>query len=117
MTMKHLERFPRVSVHSAKLDLEREMSEAMEAKCASERGIDLRGYVDDVIAALRELARGDDAVTKILDCLGRNVLERRDILRATGMPAPTYDSARRRLLDFAECLPQDLRDEAIRAMA
>ena len=48
---------------------------------------------------------------------GQGVLERRDIVRATGMPAPTYDSARRRLLALVQHLPQDLCDEAIRAMA
>jgi len=103
---------PRVSAYGAKLDLELEMSESMAADRASERGVDLRGYVDDVIAALYRLAAGDDTVTKILDCFGEGVLDRRDIVRATGMPAPTYDSARRRLLALVENLPQDLRDEA-----
>ncbi len=117
MAMRHLTRFPRVSTYGAKLDLELEMSESMAADRASERGVDLRGYVDDVIAALYRLAAGDDTVTKILDCFGEGVLDRRDIVRTTGMPAPTYDSARRRLLALVENLPQDLRDEAIRAMA
>jgi hypothetical protein len=117
MTMKHLTRFPRVSAYCATLGLELEMSESMAADRASERGVDLHGYVDDVIAALYQLATGDETVTKILDCFGQGLLERRDIVRATGMPASTYDSARRRLLALAENLPQDLRDEAIRAMA
>ena len=117
MMMKHLTRFPRVSAYGAKLDLELEMSDSIAADRASERGVDLRGYVDDVIGALYELASGDDAVTKILDCFGDGVIDRRNIIRATGMPAPTYDSARRRLLALVESLPQDLRDEAIRAMA
>lgn len=117
MMMKHLTRFPRVSTYGAKLDLELEMSESLAADRACERGVDLRGYVDDVIGALYQLAAGDDAVTKILDCFGQGVLDRRDIVRTTGMPAPTYDTARRRLLKLVESLPQDLRDEAIRAMA
>jgi hypothetical protein len=117
MMMKHQTRFPRVSTYGAKLDLELEMSESMAADRASERGVDLRGYVDDVIAELYRLAAGDETVIKILDCFGDGVIDRRDIIRATGMPAPTYDSARRRLLALVENLPQDLRDEAIRAMA
>jgi len=117
MMMKHLTKFPRVSTYGAKLDLELEMSESMAADRASERGVDLRGYVDDVIAALYRLAIDDDTVTKILDCFGDGVIDRRDIIRATGMPAPTYDSARRRLLALVDNLPQELRDEAIRAMA
>jgi len=117
MMMKHLTRFPRISTYGAKLDLELEMSESMAADRASERGVDLRGYVDDVIAALYRLAIDDDTVTKILDCFGDGLVDRRDIIRATGMPTPTYDSARRRLLALVESLPQDLRDEAIRAMA
>ncbi len=117
MMMKHETRFPRVSTYGAKLDLELDMSESMAADRASERGVDLRGYVDDVIAELYRLAAGDDTLTKILDCFGDGVIDRRDIIRTTGMPAPTYDSARRRLLALVENLPQDLRDEAIRAMA
>lgn len=117
MMMKHLTRFPRVSTYGAKLDLELEMSESMAADRASERSADLRGHVDDVIAELYRLASGDDTVIKVLDCFGQGVIDRRDIVRATGMPAPTYDSARRRLLSLVESLPQDLRDEAIRAMA
>lgn len=117
MMMKHQTRFPRVSTYGAKLDLELEMSESMAADRASERGVDLRGYVDEVVAELFRLATGDDTLTKILECFGNGVIDRRDIIRTTGMPAPTYDSARRRLLALVESLPQDLRDEAIRAMA
>lgn len=117
MTMKHLTRFPRVSAYCATLGLEIEMSESMAANRASEHGVDLHGCVDDVISALYRLAAGDDTVMKILDCFGQGMLDRRDIVRAADMPAPTYDSARRRLLALVERLPQDLRDEAIRAMA
>lgn len=115
MQMKHLTRFPRVSTYGARLELELDMSESMARAC--ERGPDLGRHVDEVIAALHELAAGDAAVTKILDCFGNGLTDRRDIVRATGMPAPTYDSARRRLLGFVDQLPQNVRDEAIRAMA
>ena len=117
MMMKHLTRFPRVTTYGAKLDLELEMSESMASTRASEHGVDLRGHVDEVIAELYRLAAGDETVMRILDCYGRGMIDRHDIVRATGMPAPTYDSARRRLLALVERLPQDVRDEAIRAMA
>lgn len=117
MTMKHLTRFPQVTTYGAKLDLELQMSESMAADRACERGNDLSSYVDDVVAELYMLASGDDAVTKILDCFGDGLLERADIMRATGLARSTYHDARRRLLALVERLPQDLRDEAIRAMA
>lgn len=117
MLMKHDTRFPRVSTYGAKLDLELQMSESMAADRACERGVDLSGYVDDVIAELYQLARGDEAVTKILDCFGEGLLDRLDILRAIGMARSTYHDARHRLLALVERLPQHLRDEAIRAMA
>ena len=117
MAMRHLTQFPRVSAHAPKLDLEHEMSEAMAANRACERGVDLRTYVDDVIDALYQLAAGDQAVVQLLDCYGRGLLDRRDILRATGMSAATHHNAKRRLLRLVERLPHDLRDEAIRAMA
>ncbi len=70
-----------------------------------------------MIDALYQLAAGDEAIVQILDCYGRGLLDRRDILRATGMTASTHHNAKRRLLRLVELLPQDLRDEAIRAMA
>ena len=117
MAMRHLTQFPRVSAHAPTLDLEHQMSEVMAVNRASERGVDLRSYVDEVIDALYQLAAGDDAIVQILDCYGRGLLDRRDILRATGMTASTHYNAKRRLLRLVELLPQDLRDEAIRAMA
>jgi hypothetical protein len=93
------------------------MSEVMAVNRASERGVDLRSYVDEVIEALYELAAGDDAVVQILECYGQGLLDRRDILRATDMTASTHHNAKRRLLRLVERLPHDLRDEAIRAMA
>ncbi len=117
MAMRHLTQFPRVSAHAPTLDLEHQMSEVMAVNRASERGVDLRSYVDEVIESLYQLAAGDDAIAQILDCYGRGLLDRRDILRATGMTASTHHNAKRRLLRLVELLPQDLRDEAIRAMA
>lgn len=117
MMMKHLVRFPRVSAHSARLDLEHEMSAALVGERASRSAVDLERHVDDVIAGLHLLAVSDPGVTRILECFSEGLVDRRDILRATGMPAPTYDSARRRLLGFVQHLPHDLREEAIQAMA
>jgi hypothetical protein len=117
MVMKHLTRFPQLNTYGAKLDLELQMSESMAADRASERGVDLGGYVDAVIFELYRLAQGDDAVTTILDCFADGLLDRLDIMHATGMARSTYHDARRRLLALVQRLPQDLRDEAIHTMA
>lgn len=117
MMMKHLTRFPRVSANAPRLDLEREMSEAMAVERASEQAVDLRRYVDGVIGTLLMLAAGDELVVKILSCFAEGLVDRREILRHTGMSQTEYHNARRRMLAFVERLPQNLREEAIHAMA
>ena len=117
MMMKHLTRFPRVAAHAPRLELEREMSGAMEAERTTGHSGDLGAVIDGVVGTLYMLATEDDEVLRILDCFGEGVVDRRDILRTTGMSTTTYHNARRRLMAFVERLPQNLRDEAIHAMA
>jgi hypothetical protein len=117
MMMKHLTKFPRVAAHAPRLELEHEMSSAMEAERTTGHAGDLGTFIDGVVGTLYMLAAEDDDVLRILDCFGEGLVERRDILRASGMTATTYHNARRRLLALVECLPQNLRDEAIHAMA
>jgi hypothetical protein len=117
MMMKHLTKFPRVAAHAPRLELEHEMSSALEAERAPGHTGDLGSFVDGVVGTLYMLAADDDEVLRILDCFSEGVIERRDILRATGMTVNTYHNARRRLLALVERLPQNLRDEAIHAMA
>lgn len=115
--MKHLSKFPRVSAHAPPLELEREMSVVMEMERASEQAIDLRTYVDGVVGALLSLAAHDEQVVAIVNCFARGLVDRRDVLRHTGMTPAEYHNARRRLLALVSKLPQTLRDEAIRALA
>jgi hypothetical protein len=117
MTMKHLTRFPRVAAHAPRLDLEREMSDAMEAERAAGHAADLGSFIDGVVGTLYMLAAEDDDVLRILDCFGEGLVDRRDILRATSMTTTTYHNARRRLLALVERLPKNLRDEAVHVMA
>lgn len=117
MMMKHLTKFPRIAAHAPRLELEHEMSGAMEAERGSGSSIDLASFVDSVVGTLYMLAAADDEVLQILDCFGDGLVDRRDIVRATGMTANVYHNARRRLMAFVERLPQNLRDEAIRAVA
>lgn len=116
-TMKHLTRFPRVAAHAPGLGLEREMSDVMEAERASEQAVDLGSFVEGVVGTLYMLAAEDDDVLQILDCFSKGLVDRRDILRDSGMTATTYHNARRRLMALVERLPENLRVEAIRAMA
>ncbi|MFT3695824.1 MAG: hypothetical protein QM831_21995 [Kofleriaceae bacterium] len=117
MTMKHLTKFPRVAAHLPRLALEHEMSNALEIQHASSEGADLSRFVDGVVGTLYMFAADDDEVLQILDCFGKGIVERRDILRSINMTATAYHNARRRLLTLVERLPQNLREEAIQAMA
>ncbi len=117
MTMKHLTRFPRVAAHAPRLELEREMSGAMEAERTTGHDVDLGGFIEGVVGTLYMLAADDDDVLRILDCFADGVADRREILRASAMTVTTYHNARRRLMALVERLPQHLRNEAIRAMA
>lgn len=112
-SMEHLLLFPQERVGALKLEMETRMSEAMEAGHVA----DPTSYIEDVVANLYELAKDDLEVVQILDCFGREQIERRDIMRATGLDRLAYHNARRRLVRLVELLPNNLRERAIRAMA
>jgi len=111
--VEHLVDFPEDRVRTLKLEMETKMSDAMGAGQAN----DLSSYVDDVVSQLYELARGDTEVIQILDCFAVDQVDRREIMRATGMDRVTYHNARRRMVRLVEELPNDLRERALRAMA
>jgi len=111
--VEHLVQFPEDRVRTLKLEMETKMSDAMEVGQAT----DLTSYVDDVVAQLYELAGDDTEVVQILDCFANDQIERRDIMRVTGLDRLAYHIARRRLVRLVEHLPNDLRERAIRAMA
>jgi hypothetical protein len=117
MMMKHLTRFPRVAADAPRLELELEMSDAMEAERTTGDAGDLGRFIDGVVGTLYMLAAEDDDVLRILDCFGEGLVDRRDILRVTSMTVTTYHNARRRLLALVERLPQNLRDQAVHVMA
>jgi hypothetical protein len=105
--------FPEDRVRTLKLEMETKMSNAMEVGQTT----DLTSYVDDVVAKLYELAGDDTEVVQILECFANDQIERRDIMRVTGLDRLDYHNARRRLVRLVEQLPNDLRERAIRAMA
>lgn len=115
--MKHLKRFPRVGANAPRGDLEREISDALTLERTNTPAPDLAAYAEGVVGTLTMLAAGDDEVERILECFGNGLLDRRDIVRETGMTTRTYHNARRRLMGLVERIPDNLRDEAIRAMA
>ena len=117
MAMKHLTRFPRVTAHAPRVDLEQEMSAALESERTTGNAGDLGSVIDGVVGTLYMLAADDDDVLRILDCFGEGVVDRRDVLRAASMNASTYHNARRRLMALVERLPQNLRDQAINSVA
>lgn len=111
--VEHLVQFPEDRVRTLKLEMETKMSDAMEVGQSN----DLSSYVDDVVAKLYDLARGDTEVTQILDCFAVDQVDRRDIMRVARMDRVTYHNARRRMVRLVEDLPNDLRERALRAMA
>jgi hypothetical protein len=111
--VEHLMQFPEDRVRTLKLDMETKMSDAMEVGQVS----DLTSCVDDIVTRLYELAGDDNEVVQILDCFANDQIDRRDIMRATGLDRLAYHNARRRLVRLVENLPNDLRERAIRAMA
>jgi hypothetical protein len=115
--LQRLERFAHVSSHRPTKVLERAMSEAMEMDRAGDRGIDLKGFVDEVIEAMFLLAADDEEVLQVLHCFGNGVVDRRDVMHETGLSSSKFHNARRRMLRIVERLPLDLRDTAIDAMA
>lgn len=58
-----------------------------------------------VLAKLRELADGDREVLALLDAIGAGLVERADVMSATGMSLREYDAARNRLDRLVEDLP------------
>ena len=113
--MEHLVQFPEDRVRKLKLDMETKMSSAMEVRQGT--GPTLARFLDDVVGKLYELAGDDTEVIQILDCFANDQIERREIMRATGLDRLTYHNARRRLVRLVEHLPNDLREQAVRAMA
>ncbi|HLL22439.1 MAG TPA: hypothetical protein VK427_09925, partial [Kofleriaceae bacterium] len=79
--------------------------------------VDPTSYVEDVVAKLYELPKDDTDAVQILACFARDQIDRRDIMRVTGLDRLAYHNARRRLVRLVELLPNDLRERAIRAMA
>lgn len=80
-------------------------------------GPTLVSFLDDVVGKLYELAGDDTEVIQILECFANDQIERREIMRATGLDRLAYHNARRRLVRLVEHLPNDLREQAVRAMA
>lgn len=113
--VEHLVQFPEDRVGKLKLDMETKMSDALEVQQATD--LTLTSYIDDIVGRLYELAGDDAEVVQILDCFANDQIERRDIMRATGLDRLAYHNARRRLVRLVENLPNDLREQAIRAMA
>jgi hypothetical protein len=113
--MEHLAQFPEDRVGKLKLDLETKMSDAMEVLQSTDSA--LTSCIDVIVAKLYQLAGDDTEIIQILTCFANGQLERRDIMRATGLDRVTYHNARRRLVRLVENLPNDLREQAIQAMA
>jgi DNA-directed RNA polymerase specialized sigma24 family protein len=58
-----------------------------------------------VLAKLRELAAGDREVLVLLDAICAGIVERADVMYATGMSLREYDAARNRMDRLVEELP------------
>jgi hypothetical protein len=115
--MQHAARFPSVWITAPNIQLEQEVSDAIEAERNTNGESDLTTYVNRTITALRNLADGDADVLALLGAFGQGAIERRDVLRVTELTRSTYHNAMKRLLRLVEQLPAELRNSAIAAMA
>ena len=70
----------------------------------------MKALLREVIERLRALAGNDDAVGRLLDAWSDGLLERMEILPATGLSAAEYKTARARLLYLVDDLPQELKN-------
>lgn len=113
--VEHLVQFPEDRLRTLKLDMETKMSDALEVQQTTD--LKLTSYIDEIVSKLYELAGDDAEVVQILDCFANDQIDRRDIMRETGLERLAYHNARRRLVRLVENLPNDLREQAIHAMA
>jgi hypothetical protein len=81
------------------------------------RSCDLRALAPRVMRAIRALSSGDRHVTTLLDAYEEQLVERAEIMDATGISAEDYDNARRRLVRLVELLPVNLYRDARSAIA
>lgn len=114
--LEHEARFPGKQLTADNVDLEREVSEALAGE-RSNSVEDLTAHVDRTIRELRSLAEGDGDVLALLDAYGQGAIDRRDVMRVTGMTAKKYHNAVRRMLRLVERLPTEVRQAAINALA
>jgi len=113
--MEHDEKFRGELMTADDLGLESEVSAALDAERTGSAS-DLSTHVDETIGALRALAADDSEVLALLDAYGRGAIDRREVMRVTGMASKTYHNAVRRMLRLVERLPAETREAAIRAM-
>jgi hypothetical protein len=115
--MQHAARFQSVRITAPNIQLEQEVSDAIEAERNTNGESDLTTYVDHTITALSNLADGDADVLALLGAFGQGAIERRDVLRVTELTRTTYHNAMKRLFRLVGQLPAELRNSAIAAMA
>lgn len=112
--LDHAESYPHDDIDDAS---EHDVSDAMSARALPSAGNDLDRYADEFETRLRELAKDDDAVHRLIDSYRDGITERRAICRVTRLTASAYHNAHRRLKRLVENLPENLRTAAIEAMA
>lgn len=122
-------RHPRVSFDLAAndsddaLDLEPVVHEIhpaggdVETSLAASRGdlapIRIARLAREVVDALRQLARKDDDVRRILAAWELDIFEREEVMVVAELDAHAYDAARQRIRRLARRLPPDLREAAL----
>ena len=113
--MERDERFPGVRITGSSVRLEQEISEALERERENSEA-DLGAFVDRTIAELRTLAHEDDDVLVLLGAYAHGAIDRREVMRVSGMTSTKYHNAVRRMLRLVERLPAHIRHTAIDAM-
>ena len=105
-------RLPHVSIDAVTPDgrspVRDELEQAMREQRHDERAAE---HARNRIAELRVLAAGDDDVIALIDAISDDSTSRADVMAVTGFSAQRYRAAARRLNQFVQQLPSELRLE------
>jgi hypothetical protein len=100
---KHARKYPHIRIEDlTSVDLEAAFASGTRAADSPHRSMLL-------LAALRDLARGDQDVTLLLDCYDRRITRKFDVIKAVHLTDNRYRAARGRLERLTLALPANLR--------
>jgi hypothetical protein len=118
--LKHSKKFARVSLDDERQDVEAlrgEVEDALARQAPLSNQLPTRSVWTLAMQALREVAKDDADVLKILDAYDRGAYVMRDVVRVSKMKVRAYTAAHRRLVELAQTVDEDIREIIQQAIA